>query len=188
MQQEFTITIYSENRVGMLNQITTVFTRRHINIESLTTSESALEGIHKFTIVVYCNKEEVDLLVRQVEKRIDVLKAYAFSQDEIVYQEIALYKVPTSSLFEGREIENLVRRYGARILEMTAEYTVIEKTGHKSETQELFDKLDLYGVTQFTRSGRIAINKLKKEPLNNYLRKLEKNGVNPDSYKKTHNN
>lgn len=182
MKQEFTLTIYSENRVGILNQITTVFSRRHINIESMTTSESAIEGIHKFTIVVFCSVEEVDLLVRQVEKRIDVLKAYAFSQDEIVYQEIALYKVPTASLFEGNEIEKLVRRYGAEILEMTPEYTVIQKTGHKHETQELFEKLDPYGVTQFTRSGRVAVNRLKKEPLNNYLRKLAKNGVNPDSY------
>jgi len=181
MRQEFTLTIFSENRVGILNQITTVFSRRHINIESLTTSESAIEGIHKFTIVIYATREEVDLLVKQVEKRIDVLKAYSFSQDEIIYQEIALYKVPTAALFEGNEIEKLVRQYGARILEMTAEYAVIEKTGHKHETQELFDKLDPYGVTQFTRSGRVAINKLKKEPLNNYLRKLEKNGVNPDT-------
>ncbi len=181
MRQEFTLTIFSENRVGILNQITTVFSRRHINIESLTTSESAIEGIHKFTIVIYATREEVDLLVKQVEKRIDVLKAYSFSQNEIIYQEIALYKVPTAALFEGNEIEKLVRQYGARILEMTAEYAVIEKTGHKHETQELFDKLDPYGVTQFTRSGRVAINKLKKEPLNNYLRKLEKNGVNPDT-------
>jgi acetolactate synthase I/III small subunit len=180
MRQEFTLTIFSENRIGILNQITTVFNRRHINIESLTTSESAIEGIHKFTIVIYSTREEVDLLVRQVEKRIDILKAYSFSQDEIIYQEIALYKVPTAALFEGNEIEKLVRQYGARILEMTAEYAVIEKTGHKHETQELFDKLDPYGVTQFTRSGRVAINKLKKEPLNNYLRKLVKNGVNPD--------
>ena len=183
MQQEFTLTIFSENRIGMLNQITTVFTRRHINIESLSTSESAIEGIHKFTIVIFSTREAVDVLVRQIEKRIDVLKAYSFTQDEIVYQEIALYKVPTAALLEGNEIENLVRRYGARILEITPEYTVIEKTGHKLETQELFNKLDIYGVTQFTRSGRIAINKLKKEPLNNYLRKLEKNGVNPDTYK-----
>ncbi len=168
----------------MLNQVTSVFTRRHINIESLTTSESAIEGIHKFTIVIFSTKGEVDVLVRQIEKRIDVLKAYAFTRDEIVHQEVALYKVPTSSLFEGREIENLVRQYGARILEVTAEYTIIEKTGHKHETQELFNKLDPYGVTQFTRSGRIAINKSRKEPLNSYLRKLEKNGVNPSAYKK----
>lgn len=180
MKQEFTVTVYSENRVGILNQVTSVFTRRHINIESLTTSESALEGIHKFTVVVYATKEEIEVLVRQIEKRIDILKAYYFSQDEIVYQEIALYRVPTASLFEGNEVEKLVRQYGARILEMTPEYTVIEKTGHKNETQELFNKLDPYGVTQFTRSGRVAVNKLKKEPLNSYLRKLAKNGVNPE--------
>lgn len=173
MQQEFTLTIYSENRVGLLTQITTVFTRRHINIESLTTSESAIKGIHKFTIVVFSNRDEIERLVSQIEKRIDVLKAYVFAQEEIVYQEIALYKVPTEALFSGNEIEKLVRRYGARILEMTAEYTVIEKTGHKEETQELFEKLDRYGVTQFTRSGRVAINKLKKEPLTNFLRQLE---------------
>ncbi len=184
MQQEFTLTIYSENRVGILNQITSVFTKRHINIESMTTSESAIEGIHKFTIVIFSTREGVEILVKQVEKRIDVLKAYVFSQDEIIYQEIALYKVPTETLFEGNEIENLVRRYGARILEITSEYTVIEKTGHKRETQELFEKLDQYGVTQFTRSGRIAVNKLKKEPLNNYLRKLEKNEMNAGLYKK----
>ncbi|TVR72926.1 MAG: acetolactate synthase small subunit [Marinilabiliales bacterium] len=179
MKQEFTVTVYTENRVGILNQVTSVFTRRHINIESLTTSESAIEGIHKFTVVVYATKEEIDVLVRQIEKRIDILKAYYFSQDEIVYQEIALYRVPTASLFEGNEVEKLVRQFGARILEMTPEYTVIEKTGHKNETQELFNKLDPYGVTQFTRSGRVAVNKLKKEPLNSYLRKLAKNGVNP---------
>lgn len=173
MQEEFTITIYSENRVGLLNQITTVFTRRHINIESLTTSASAIAGIHKFTIVVNSNREDIDKLVKQIEKRIDVLKAYYFTQDEIVYQEIALYKVPTAALLEGNDIERLVRKYGARILEMTSEYAVIQKTGHKEETQELFEKLDQYGVTQFTRSGRVAVNKLKIEPLTTWLRELE---------------
>jgi acetolactate synthase I/III small subunit len=172
-KEEFTLTVYSENQVGMLNQITTIFTRRRINIESLTTSESAINGIHKFTIVIYSDTEEVEKLVKQIEKRIDVLKAYSFTADEIVYQEIALYKVPTKALLEGNEIERLVRKYGARILEITEEYTVIEKTGHKAETQELYEKLDPYGLTQFTRSGRIAINKLKKEPLNSYLKKLE---------------
>lgn len=177
MRQEFTLTIYSENRVGLLSQITTVFTRRHINIESLTTSESAIKGIHKFTIVVYSTQEDIEKLVKQIEKRIDVLKAYVFSEDEVVHQEIALYKVPTDALLDGHDVERLVRSYSARILEMTRDYTVIEKTGHKNETQELFEKLDAYGVTQFTRSGRVAINKLKKEPLTDFLRKLEEDSM-----------
>jgi len=180
MKEEFTITVYSENRVGILTQITTVFTRRHINIESLTTSESAIRGIHKFTIVIFSTTDEVKKLVKQIEKCIDVLKAYWFRADEIVHQEIALYRVPTKALLEGNEIESLVRKYGARILELTEEYTVIQKTGHKAETQELYEKLDPYGLTQFTRSGRIAVNRLKKEPLNNFLKKLEEDQLKID--------
>jgi acetolactate synthase-1/3 small subunit len=173
-KEEFTLSIYSENHVGLLNQITTVFTRRHINIESLTTSESAITGIHKFTIVVYATADNIEKLAKQIEKRIDVMKVFVFRADEIIHQEIALYKVSTGSLLGGNEIEKLVRKYGARILEITPEFTVIEKTGHKEETQELFEKLDPYGVSQFVRSGRIAITKNKKELLETYLKKLEK--------------
>ncbi len=174
MKQEFTLSIYSENHVGLLNQITTIFTRRSVNIESLTTSESAIAGIHKFTIVVFTTHEQVKKLALQIEKRIDILKVFVFTAEDIIHQEIALYKVPTETLLNSNEIEKLVRQYGARILEVTKEYTVIEKTGHKDETQELFEKLDKYGVAQFVRSGRVAVTNLKQELLFNYLRELEK--------------
>ncbi|WP_026474471.1 acetolactate synthase small subunit [Alkaliflexus imshenetskii] len=173
MKEEFTLSIFSENHVGLLNQITNVFTRRNLNIESLTTSESAIAGIHKFTIVVFSTREEIEKVAKQIEKKIDVIKAFVLTADEIIHQEIALYKVPTKALLDGNQIEGLVRQYGARILEVTPEYTVIEKTGHKAETQELFEKMDKYGVVQFTRSGRIAITKSKAELLDNYLRKME---------------
>ncbi len=174
MKQEFTITIYSENHVGLLNQITTIFTRRSVNIESLTTSESAISGIHKFTVVVFATEEQVTQLAQQIEKRIDILKVFVFTREDIIYQEIALYKVPTETLINHNEVEKLVREYGARILEVNKESTIIEKTGHKEETQELFEKLDKYGVTQFVRSGRVAVTKNKEELLFDYLRELEK--------------
>jgi acetolactate synthase-1/3 small subunit len=174
MKQEFTIIIFSENHVGLLNQVTTVFTRRHINIESLNTSESAIAGIHKFTVVVFTTREQVDKLVSQIDKKIDVLKAFVFTADEIIHQEIALYKVPTEALISGNDVEKLVRQYGARILEVHRDYTVIEKTGHKHETQELFEKLDKFGVLQFTRSGRIAVTKTNWEQLATYLRSLDR--------------
>ena len=112
-------------------------------------------------------------MVKQIEKVVDVLRAYYLSKEEIIYQEIALYKVPTEALTESTEIEGLVRKYNARILEVTSEYTVIEKTGHKEDTQQLFDDMKKFGVLQFTRSGRIAITKAKKERLSEYLVKLD---------------
>lgn len=123
-EQEYIITVFSENKVGLLNQITTVFTSRDVNIESLTTSESALAGIHKFTIVVRTGPERVDKLVRQIEKKIDVLKTFVYTSDEVVQQEIALYKVTRS-----RSVERLVRQHNVRILEIDDDYIVVEKTG-----------------------------------------------------------
>ena len=168
-EQEYIITVFSENKVGLLNQITTVFTSRDINIESLTTSESALAGIHKFTIVVRTGPERVDKLVRQIEKKIDVLKTFVYTSDEVVQQEIALYKVTRS-----RSVERLVRQHNVRILEIDDDYIVVEKTGHKAETKELFRLLQPYGVQQFVRSGIVAIIKSRRELLNEYLEELER--------------
>ena len=170
MEQEYIITVFSENKVGLLSQITTVFTCRNVNIESLTTSESALAGIHKFTIVVRTDPEKIEKLERQVEKRIDVLKVFVFTSDEVVQQEIALYKVTRS-----RNVEQLVRRHNVRILEIDDDYIVVEKTGYKSETRELFELLQPYGVQQFVRSGTVAIVKSRRELLNEYLEELARN-------------
>ena len=170
MEQEYIITVFSENKVGLLSQITTVFTSRNVNIESLTTSESALAGIHKFTIVVRTDPEKIEKLARQVEKRIDVLKVFVFTSDEVVQQEIALYKVTRS-----RNVEQLVRRHNVRILEIDDDYIVVEKTGYKSETRELFELLQPYGVQQFVRSGTVAIVKSRRELLNEYLEELARN-------------
>ena len=170
MEQEYIITVFSENKVGLLSQITTVFTCRNDNIESLTTSESALAGIHKFTIVVRTDPEKIEKLARQVEKRIDVLKVFVFTSDEVVQQEIALYKVTRS-----RNVEQLVRRHNVRILEIDDDYIVVEKTGYKSETRELFELLQPYGVQQFVRSGTVAIVKSRRELLNEYLEELARN-------------
>ncbi len=173
MEQEYTITAFSENSIGLLNRVTIIFTRRQVNIESLTVSQSSIPGISKFTIVVKVTQEKVEKVTKQIEKLVEVLKAFYHTNDEIIQQEIALYKVPTEKLMSSNEIENLVRKSGARILEVTPDYTVIEKTGYKAETQELFQKLDAYGVTQFTRSGTVAVTKNPKELLTEYLKELE---------------
>lgn len=170
MSKEFIISAYTENHIGLLNRITIVFTRRKINIDSLTVSESAIAGVSKFTIVVKSEEEKVRKIVQQIEKLVEVLKAFYHTNDEMIYQEIALYKVPTESLTQSNQIEKLVREHNARILEITKDYTVIEKTGHKEETQALFDGLNEFGVLQFIRSGRVAITRSPIEKLSVFLK------------------
>jgi acetolactate synthase-1/3 small subunit len=174
IKETYTISAFSENHIGLLNRITIIFTRRHVNIESLTVSHSAIPGIHKFTIVVNETQERVEKVVKQIDKLVEVLKAYYHLDSEIVHQEIALYKVPTEELLKSKTLEQTIRKHNARILEVMPEYTVIEKTGHKEEIQALFDQLSKYGVKQFTRSGRVAVTKLSEELFSNYLREIDK--------------
>ena len=177
MNKEFTISLFTEHHIGLLNQITIIFTRRQINIESITASESAVKGIHKLTIVVNTSEDLIEKVSRQIEKLVDVLKVFVHLADEIIYQEIALYKVKTNELMASNKIGTIVRSNNARFLEITPEYVVIEKTGHKQETTELLNKLDPFGVLQFVRSGRVAITKQIKE-LTTYLKEMdEANGI-----------
>lgn len=170
----YTVTVYSENQVGLLNQVTIVFTRRQVNIESLTVSRSAIPGVHKFTITAETDEDTICKIVRQIERRIDVLKAYYYTDDEVIFQEVALYKVPTDSLLDSTAIEQMVRKYNARILEVNRIYTVIELTGHKTEIQSLYDDLEPSGILQFVRSGRIAITKSTVERLSDFLEEIER--------------
>lgn len=169
----YTVTVYTENMVGLLNQITIIFTRRHLNIESLTVSKSSIPGIHKFTITLESDKEQMIKVVRQIEKRIDILKAFFYTDEEVIYQEVALYKIPTDSLLDNPEIETLVRKFNARIVEVNRVYAVIELSGHTEITQQLFDELNKYKVYQFVRSGRVAITRSTVEKLSDFLQELE---------------
>ena len=172
-QTLYTVTVYSENQVGLLNQISIIFTRRQLNIESLSVSGSAIEGVHKFPITTYSDRETMEKLVKQIEKRIDVLRAFFYTDDEIIFQEVALYKVPTDKLLDDRSIEDLIRKHNARILEVNRTYTVIEKSGHPDETQSLFEELSRYDVMQFVRSGRVAITKSTVEHVSIFLQEQQ---------------
>jgi len=172
-QQEFTITVYTENQIGILNRIAIIFSRRKINIESLNVSPSEIEHIHRFNIVITETEEVVRKLARQIEKQVEVLKVYYNTNEDIIWQELALYKVPTDVVAEKVFVERLLRENGARVVVIRKDYTVFETTGHRSETDKLIEVLQPYGLIEFVRSARVAIIK-DSEGFNSKLRDFER--------------
>jgi acetolactate synthase-1/3 small subunit len=158
-KEEYTITVYTENQIGLINRIAILFSRRKINIESLNTSPTEVEGIHRFTIVINETEEVVRKLCRQLEKQVDILKAYFNTNEEIIWQEMALYKVSTDEIAEKVKVERLLREYGARAVVIRKDYTVFETTGQREETDRLISVLEPLGLIEFVRSARIAIIK-----------------------------
>jgi acetolactate synthase-1/3 small subunit len=161
-KQEYTITVYTENQVGLLARIAIIFSRRKINIESLNTSPSEVDSVHRFTIVITETEEVVRKLCRQIEKQVEVLKAYYNTNEELIWQELAMYKVPTDIIAEKVKVERLLREYGARAVVIRNDYTVFETTGQREEIEKLIKVLEPYGLIEFVRSARIAIIKDSK--------------------------
>jgi len=160
--QEYTITVYTGNQVGLLNRIAIIFSRRKINIDSLNTSPTEVDSVHRFTIVVNETEDVIKKLCRQIEKQVEVLKAYYNTSDEIVWQEMPLYKVPTNVIAEEVKVERLLRQHGANTVVIRNDYTVFQVTGHREETDNLVKVLEPYGLIEFVRSARVAIIKDSK--------------------------
>jgi len=172
-KQEYNITVYTENQIGLLTRIAIIFSRRKINIESLNTSPSEIESIHRFNIVITETEDVVRKLSRQIEKQVEVLKVYYNTNEDVIWQEMALYKVPTEEIAEKALVERLLRENGARVVVIRTDYTVFETTGHREETDALITKLQPYGLIEFVRSARIAIIK-SSEGFNRKLREFER--------------
>tara|TARA_R110002073_G_scaffold14554_1_gene59317 strand:- start:96750 stop:97277 length:528 start_codon:yes stop_codon:yes gene_type:complete len=158
-KQLFTVSIYTENNIGLLNRISAIFQRRHLNIESLNTSVSEIDGVSRFTVVVNMTEENIKKIIGQIEKQVEVIKAYYHTEEETIYQESCLFKIKSDLLFEERQIQNIIKESNARIVTVNKEFFVLEKSGRRNEIELLHRELSVFGIMQFTRSGRIAVTK-----------------------------
>ncbi len=155
----YTVSIYTENNIGLLNRISAIFQRRHINVESLNTSPSEIEGVSRFTLVVNMTEDNIKRIIGQIEKQVEVIKAYYHTEEEIIYQESCIFKMKSNLLFDERQIQNIIKESNARIVTVNRDFFVIEKSGRKEEIELLHRELSAFGIMQFIRSGRIAVTK-----------------------------
>lgn len=166
----YTIIVHSENYAGLLNQVTAVFTRRQINIESLNVSASSIKGVHKYTITCWCTPDNIEKVVKQIEKKMDVIQAHFFTDEEIFQREVAMYKVSTPEFQASQNPSKVVRRYGAHIVEVNPVFSIVEMTGMSDDITALYQELKtLNCVLQFVRSGRVAVSTSCFERVNEYL-------------------
>tara|TARA_B100001287_G_scaffold119942_1_gene101035 strand:- start:252 stop:785 length:534 start_codon:yes stop_codon:yes gene_type:complete len=171
---KYTVSIYTENSVGLLNRISAIFQRRHINIESFNSSITEIENVQRWTILVIASQSLIKKIVGQINRQVEVIQAYFHTDEETIYQESCLFKIKSSLLFDDRQIQNIIKESNAIIVTVNPEFFVIEKSGRTHELDELYKKLNKYGILQYVRSGRIAVTKaplMISEILSNFKKK-----------------
>lgn len=171
----FTLLVYSENIAGILNQITAVFTRRQVNIESLNVSASSIPGVHKYTITAWSDEDQIIKITKQIEKKIDVIKASYYTDDQLFIREVGLYKLSTSEVLNNPEISRMIRKADAHIMEVNPTFCSVMLSGMTEDITALYYALNKYNcVLQYTRSGRIAVTRSTVEQVSDFLEEQER--------------
>ena len=159
-----TLIVFTDNSPGVLQRLTIMFTRRKLNIESLTVSETEQHARSRFTIVVRSDLETAEKVAGQLKKMVETQDVVLCSDRDVCFREVALFKLQPSSTAMRSEIEACLEEHGAHVVENTPAGLVIEKTGVEDEIQLLFVTLKPYGIKEFVRSGRIALLKSDRAP------------------------
>jgi acetolactate synthase-1/3 small subunit len=160
MKQIFTITADTENHAGVLHRLTSVFTRRKVNIESLCVSETHVDGISRFTISVKLEEVQVQKIIAQIARIIEVKYVAYYTDNQLLFKELAFLKIAVSSIEERRSVEDVARRYNSSVALVDDRTIVLEKIGSEADISSLYHLLSEYRILEFVRSGRIAVTRL----------------------------
>jgi acetolactate synthase I/III small subunit len=153
------LTLTVNNRPGVLNRITNLFSKRNYNIESITVGHSEQESISRITVVVQVEDEKIiEQMSKQLNKQIDVLKVTDLSSQNIVARELALIKVLASAQTRS-EIYSLIEPFRASVIDVSKDSLTIQITGETDKIEAFIELLKPYGIKELARTGTTAFQR-----------------------------
>lgn len=153
------ITLLVNNSSGVLNRITGLFSRRDYNIESITVGVTENPAISRMTFVVLTeSKKDIEQVIKQLHKQIDVLKVKDITEEAIVSRELALIKVFVTPNQRG-EVAALINPFRASIVDVGHEEMTVEVTGDHQKVETMIALLHPYGIKELARTGLTALNR-----------------------------
>ena len=150
------LAVLVENKPGVLTRVAGLFSRRGFNIDSLAVGETTDKNISRMTITVEGNEAEIEQVVKQLNKLINVIKISDLSLDPAVVRELMLIKVKAEAGTRS-DIQQIVETFRAKVVDVTLESMVIEVTGTDEKLAAIKLLLQHYGIQEMARTGKVAL-------------------------------
>ena len=145
-----------QDKPGVLNRVSSTFRRRGFNLASLAVGRSETEGFSRMTFVVEGTNEEVDQVIKQLDKLVDVIKVSDISREDVVSRELALIKITTSTSTRP-EVLQLAETFRSHVVDVSTDSVIIEVTGDGHKITSLIRILEPYGISEVMRTGQIGL-------------------------------
>ncbi len=152
-----TLSILVENKAGVLSRVTGLFSRRGFNIESLAVGTCEEPDMSRITIVVIGDDAQIEQVMKQLNKLIDVIKVSDLTDSERVERELALFKVTADQGTTRAEIMQIATIFRAQIVDVGAKSVILQIVGDTSKIDAMEKLLRQFGIKELIRTGRIGI-------------------------------
>ena len=153
-----TIAVVVENKPGVLNRVSGLFSRRGFNIESLAVGPTENPSISRMTIVVEGDEQTLEQITKQLYKQVDVLKVFDLPSEQSVERELALIKVHANEKTRS-EITQIVDIFRARVVDVSEDSMTIEITGERDKVDGIEKLLQKFGIQELVRTGKGALQR-----------------------------
>lgn len=150
------ISVLVENRAGVLARIAGLFSARGFNIDSLAVGETEDSTVSCMTIVVRGDDKTLEQVKKQLNKLIDTISVKDFAKKEFIDRELMLFKVPIDDETKDK-VKHIIEKAKAKIVKTSKDYIIVEAAGDENHIKALLSDLEKYGITQMTRTGKIAM-------------------------------
>jgi acetolactate synthase-1/3 small subunit len=152
-----TLTVLVENKAGVLNRVTSLFRRRRFNIESLTVGHSEQPGLSRITLVVDGTNTNVEQVIRQMYRIIEVIKVEELSAENMIVRDLALVQVTAPTKAKTAKLQTILRGAAAKVLQKKTTGWVIQLTAEPKAIDQLVRVLQPFGLLAVARTGATAI-------------------------------
>ena len=158
------ISLLVENQPGALMRVAGVLTSRGYNIESLTVAKTLDPALSNMTIVANVSDQGRELLIKQITRLVNVIKAVDLTDSQAVRRELALIKI-TVSQDKRAALLNEAEIFRARVVDASPDSFTLEVTGSPDKLNALISLLHNYGTLEMVRSGAMAMARAKHNKL-----------------------
>ena len=157
-----TISVLVENKFGVLSRISSLFSGRGFNIESLSVAETMDTTVSRMTIVTRGSDQIIEQVTKQLNKLVDVIKVNDLTEEKFIDREMVLVKVDTEQAVKRDEVLRIVEIFRCKVADVSSKAYTIEVTGDEGKIKAIVDMLKPIGIKEIVSTGRIAMTRGSK--------------------------
>ena len=157
-----TISVLVENKFGVLSRISSLFSGRGFNIESLSVAETMDTTVSRMTIVTRGSDQIIEQVTKQLNKLVDVIKVNDLTEEKFIDREMVLVKVDTEQAVKRDEVLRIVEIFRCKVADVSPKAYTIEVTGDEGKIKAIVDMVKPIGIKEIVRTGRIAMTRGSK--------------------------